>query len=190
MIKTLRLERDEQAMIIKYDADTDYNSMFDELLSGGGKACVGRSSVKDNVIYIHNAYLEAKEALNYKLYINERVIEYENVCRLKNDYIYDYKAEKRILNNLAAGNSENCIEYIHAFFDSLRQMQPDDSKILNAVYQLQNAVYKHMSTMPISIEVDGGVSLANMTLSEIEAELADMVESICVTVSYTHLVKE
>ena len=179
MIKTVQLAHDEQAMIIKYDADTEYNSLFDNILSAGNKACVGRSSVKDSVIYIHNAYLEAKDALNYKLYTNERVIEYENVRQLKNDYIYDFKTEKRILNNLATGNSDSCTEHVHTFFDALRQTQPDDSKILNAVYQLQNAVYRQMSTMPISIEVDDEVSLASMSLSEIEEGFADMVESIC-----------
>ncbi len=141
---------------------------------------IGLSSDKSSIVSMHSAYVEAREALKYKIYSGKKIIEYESIKSDGSVYIYDYSLENKIINNLVAGNAKACEEYISAFFTRLKCSPIEDSKILNEAYQLQNAILKQLSALPVSIDI-GSVYMdfANISYAQFEDELIEMAESIC-----------
>ena len=171
-VKVLSVGCNEKVLIIKKNS----NVSPAEVVKDG--AFVGISSVKDDVIYLHNAYLEAKSCLNYKLTTGERAILYEDIKSFSNEYIYDYKTEKRILGSISIGDAKAALAYADEFFDAITRTRLDDSRTMNAVYQLQNAIIKQISIMPVTVGFEGATELGD-TLEDIIAGIRYMIKLVC-----------
>ena len=171
-VKVLSAGSNEKVLIIKQNS-----GILPAELVGEG-VYIGISSVKDDVIYLHNAYLEAKSCLNYKLTTKQNTIMYEDIKNFSNEYVYDYKTEKKILGSISIGDSKAALAYVEEFFDSITDTKLDDSRTMNAVYQLQNAVLKQISIMPVTVGFEIATELGD-TLEDIISVIQAMIKSVC-----------
>ena len=74
---------------------------------------------------------------------------------------YPFELEKQLLNNLLVGNDEGCSVLEEKFFNLILDPQNglSDIQIKNYVYQLQNAILRRISSLPISLRLSDGSAL-------------------------------
>lgn len=103
---------------------------------------------------ISDSYQEAKEALEYKLFLENDIIFFDDIKISNNNYIFSYpeEIEKSIIRSIKAENIEainkNCKEFIQ-FFKKSNKSSPQDLK--RASLQLTFTILKELVKWDISL---------------------------------------
>lgn len=159
-------------------SDSIYNSFSDEYKA---KLYMGLGLIKESMTLLPIAYRECMESLNYKIAIGSRIMQYSAIRDRKLPYEYPYDIEKQLINNIIIGNLENCRGYIDNFFRKLNEsvLGLQDSDIRNVFYQLQTAILKSVSSLPLSIKIDSSTNILNLTdLTLIKESVTNLIEKL------------
>ena len=182
-IKAVDMGDKTTTLILKGNEPEKLKEFLDKLLTDRD-FYVGMSLIKNSAQSIHSAYLEAKEALKYKFYLNSKLLDGDAIKTTFSDYHYDYNLEKQLLNNIVAGNEDTCMQLLDGLFSGLEKYPIEDSMVYNILYQIQNAVLSQISTMPIPIKAGSGyLSLNNVPVSALKDELKNAIKRICDEIS-------
>lgn len=142
------------------------------------------STPKENVQMLPAAYRECIESLNYKIHCGgSHILHYSSVKGTKQDsaYEYPYELEKQLNNNLIVGNPGACEIFLEKFFTKLAEPEFNlsDNEIKNFIYQLQTSILKTVSSLPISVKIDGSMNILDLyDLGEIKNKVSDFVIQI------------
>ena len=147
------------ALICNYDQkQIDENAFLHRILTGIDRAypkeaCLALSLQKTSVSQLPLAYKECEEIQNNKLYMKSHILHYKELTDKRVSFTYPAEVEKQLINNLLVGNQDGCILYMEKFIAYVLDNDAifSDNQITNAVYQMQNAILKRMSSLPISI---------------------------------------
>ncbi|HIT09030.1 MAG TPA: AraC family transcriptional regulator [Candidatus Merdivicinus faecavium] len=114
---------------------------------------VGRQS--DSLRDIPAIFNEALQMLDYKLVSRSNVIQPGNRLAGGDPVPYPLNCERQILNNMMIANAEGCFLYAQKFLDTIlsRENFLPDTLIESYAYQLQNAVLREITSLPISIKL-------------------------------------
>lgn len=172
-VKIICISKEEYVIIIKENGRVEKEQYLDN-----ADSFVGISSTKNGITYIHNAYLEAKACLNFKICTQKRFIEYEDIKHFKNSFEYDYDIERKIVNSINIADYKAAEENVFNFFDGIKNMQLEDTKIISAAYKLQNAILKNAQSMQIVMYADD-FSVGDNSLNDLRKKICDMIKNIC-----------
>lgn len=125
---------------------------------------IGVGQFKDNIALIPISYREAREALNYKIVTNAHIITYPSVMERSAYYEYPYDIEKQLVNNILTGDVASSEKYIDQFFAKLAgpDLSIQDNEIKAIIYQLETAIFRGISSLPIPVKLDTGFNLPDM----------------------------
>lgn len=146
---------------------------------------IGASLCKDSFSLIPISYREAIEALNYKIGNGSKIITYETVMNRVVCYEYPYEIEKQLVNNVLACNVAGIEKYIDKFFSTLTSgLCMQDSEIRNIIYQLETAILRAISNMPIPVKIDSSFNIPDLRdLHSIKENLTCFAEKIVSEIS-------
>lgn len=144
------------------------------------------SRQSDSLRGISAIYNEAVQMLQYKFVSRSNVIQAGNRIANSNPLPYPIHCERQILNNMMIANAEGCLLYARKFLDMIlsRENFLPDTLIENYTYQLQNAILKEITSLPISIKLyqkDGNPHFYKA--SDIEEWLMDFLQTILKEIS-------
>ena len=121
-----------------------------------GQIWIVLSRQGDSLRSVSTLFHESVQMLNYKLVSEGNFIQCSGRRLVSGDPApYPANCEKQILNNMMISNAEGCYLYARKFLDTVlsRENFLPDTLIENYLYQLQNAVLKEITSLPISINL-------------------------------------
>ena len=123
---------------------------------------------------INCAYYECKEIQECKLSFNKNIILLENCTRHKDILNYPKEIEKQLINNIIIGDLDCSKIYLNKFLSYIfdNDIILSDYLIKNYIYQLQNEILKHISCLPISINLTANIDAINNSCSQDEISRA------------------
>lgn len=142
---------------------------------------IGVSQMRTGAESLPVSFRDAAECLNYRIVTGLRVIAFSAVQERSAHYDYPYDVEKQLVNNILAGNREASQKLVTRFFDCFTgpELSIQDGEICNVVYQLETAVIRGISSLPIPVRVERDGRIAAMPdIPSIRAAFADFVDRI------------
>ncbi len=167
------------------NAEEELNNISEKIYSeicDDEKAFVAVSMLKMGYISTASLYLQAKNALEYKIYSGEKVIYSSKLKISENMFEYDSQKERQLINNIVTGNYEGSILYLGKIFEDITcsSFAIDDRQIKSIMYRLQNAILKCIAGYPIPIRASTDNSLAEaVSAKDMYNEMSELIKGIC-----------
>lgn len=189
-IEPVSLYHGKTAIVCNYHAaqsalleTTFLNLLYSNLKdSYSQKIYIAISTPKQGYSELYMAVKECEEILEYKLSLPQHVMTYGSFVPLKGDINYPSNFEKQLINNLLVSNLESCIFYLDKYMEHLFHNHSiiSDMNIKNYIYQLQAELFKHISSLPVSIKTSNSLDLKLVPDREyIYDSLSELIHTIC-----------
>jgi AraC-like DNA-binding protein len=145
------------------------------------------SNMQKSRVGIPIAYQQAIEALEYKLVRGKgEMISYGEIINSKFHYSYSLQTELHLINNLKAGNLNQCMEIVQAIFDNFYKDDTPGLEIIKiSIIDLISTIIKVIEELDINDEdlrLDKLVSLRKILSYESVSELYDLIEEVVVKI--------
>jgi two-component system, response regulator YesN len=109
-------------------------------------ATLGLGSIRPSMLELRESYLEAKEALQYRIIReNERIIEFREVEQTSNRFDYPFDISELIVKELRSGNREEVERSFNEFVDLIRSRNYSDSVYRQIFLMLYDATVQGVS---------------------------------------------
>lgn len=173
-LRALSIKHGISALIINYSGDQAYKQLTPYLfrLYQRLEQCYAQVWLYSGLP--RNSALQLPAAYQDCLLLQEHKLALENHFAIMQELPsdspieYPFELEKQILNNLLLGNSDGCFAFLNRFFQMVLAPQSglSDIQIRNYLYQLQNAILKRISSLPISIRLGDRTNLDDIQTKE------------------------
>lgn len=166
-VRTIAIRPGVSAIIINYtseQAQKQLPSFFQQIYQKLSGRCPGvwiyAGAPRNSATQLSAAWQDCLSLQGHKLTLQDHLSIFQeppSAAPLQ----YPFELEKQLLNNLLVGNDEGCSVLEEKFFDLILDPQSglSDIQIKNYVYQLQNAILKRMSSLPIALRLSDSAAL-------------------------------
>lgn len=144
---------------------------------------VGIGSLDQGIGHLRTSYREAEKALNARFFVgNERIVGYLEAAE-EEDFSqtsYPLTEEKEVLQAVSTGNEQAIRDSLEAFLASLKPESSSKDNMINSIFALYFALYRHCIEKNVNVQEVFGSHLTEITrilarssLDHIMASLTD-----------------